>query len=527
MQYPEVTPEIRRIRRVALGDVMERGAARFNTLPAVVDGGLHISHAELNARSSQCAHWLLEAIGSGQQVATLCMNSIDMVITTYGIHKSANVWVPVNIMLDSEQIAYVLRHAEVAAVIVDETVCLRPGISGLLRELNLPTAIALHGDAALPWPALATLIDGRSCALPDVSIESDQPALIMYTSGTTGRPKGAVHSHRSVHSALIANIATMGFTERDVMSGLLPLFHCGQHSIAAAVWAAGGSVVLACGFDPGAALQAIKRERITVFGGLPMMYAAMLADAGALSVDFSSIRLCIYAMAPMPRVLVEQISSIMCENIVLATGQTEMYPITMSFRPTQHRERDANCWGTSSVLCETAIMDDNGALLPRGQAGEIVHRGPNAMLGYFRDPEATAAAQLHGWHHTGDLGMIDDGGQLLFLDRKKDMIKSGGENVASIRVETVLLAHSAVAAVAVVGLPHPRWSEAVCAFVVIKPAMSCNEEELLSHCRDRLGTFEVPKSIKFLQALPLTATGKVQKHLLRAEHASAFMADSV
>lgn len=147
-----------------------------------------------------------------------------------------------------------------------------------------------------------------------------------------------------------------------------------------------------------------------------------------------------------------------------------------------------------------------------------MHRGPNVMLGYFKDPHATAAAQKFGWHHTGDLGMFDGGGQMLFLDRKKDMIKSGGENVASVKVEAAILAHPDVAGVAVLGLPHPRWSEAVCAFVVRKPGAACDEAVIIEHCRSRLGGFEVPKAVRFVDALPATATGKIQKHMLRQAH---------
>jgi len=168
-------------------------------------------------------------------------------------------------------------------------------------------------------------------------------------------------------------------------------------------------------------------------------------------------------------------------------------------------------------------MDDEGNLLPPGEVGEIVHRGPNVMLGYFKDPEATAAAQKFGWHHTGDIGMFDEGGQLQFLDRKKDMIKTGGENVASIKVESAILGHPAVASVAVLGLPHPHWSEAICAVVVLKPDMPCSEAELDAWCRERLGKFEVPKAIRFVEQLPVTATGKIRKQVLRSQFEGLFL----
>ena len=323
-----------------------------------------------------------------------------------------------------------------------------------------------------------------------------------------------VHSHASVAAALMGNLAGFAITERDVFSGVLPLYHCAQHCLAATVHIAGGCVVLLRGFVPDDVRASMLKEKYTAFVGLPMMYGALLADP-AFRVD--SMRLAIYAMAPIPAPLIKQIAERLTPNVQLATGQTEMYPGTMTFKPLDHPGLDANYWGVSLAHNETAVMDDDGNILGPGQPGEIVHRGANAMLGYFKDPDATRAAQRFGWHHTGDLGQWGPGGQMMFLDRKKDMIKSGGENVASVKIESVVLAHPGVAGVGVIGLPHPRWAEAVCAFVVRKPGADVDEAALLAHCRAHLGDFEVPKLIRFVDALPATSTGKVQKHVLRQQ----------
>lgn len=456
--------EARRMRRIALGDLVYRTARKYGQRNAIVDGDIRLSYTELDARSSQFAHYLLERVGSGRQIGMLCANSADMLVAVNGVHKSGNVWVPVNTKLEPQTIDYVLRHAEVSCVVVDETIRTQPGMAPLLAALALPLVVTMGETADRAATTLAHALQGRPTELPEVEIDGHQPALLMYTSGTTGNPKGVVHSHLSVYSAIMGNIANFGLTHEDSFTGLLPLFHCAQHVLAASACAIGASMVLARAFVPGDVARMVSEEKVTIFVGLPMMYAALLADTTYATPDYSAMRLCIYAMAPMPQPLIQAIASKMTPHILLATGQTEIYPITMSFDPLANPGRDANYWGLSGLACETAIMDDEGRLLPAGEVGEIVHRGPNVMLGYFKDPEATAAAQKYGWHHTGDLGMFDSGGQMLFLDRKKDMIKTGGENVASVKVEAVILSHPDVAGVAVLGLPHPRWSEAVCAF---------------------------------------------------------------
>ena len=515
--------EARRIGRIALGDIVHRSARRAGSRIAVIDGDERLTHAELDARSSQFAHFLCATLPKGGQVATLCENSAELLVAMNGIHKAGDVWVPVNIKLDVAQIGYILRHAEVVGIVADEDVCLEPKMAALLTELGLPVVVTrATGKTSVSTLTFSEALHGRPDHLPDVDIDADQPALIMYTSGTTGNPKGVVHTHGSVHYALIANIATFGYSQADVVSCMLPLFHCGQHNASAAALAAGASLVIARGFNPGNLIADIVERRVSVIVGLPMMYGAVLAHPSAQSADFSSLRLCVYAMAPMSQELVAAISQRMCPNLMLATGQTEIYPVTMSYHRTLDDGRNANYWGVSTSIVETAIMDDEGNLLPPGEVGEIVHRGPNVMLGYFKDAEATAAAQKFGWHHTGDIGMFDEGGQLQFLDRKKDMIKTGGENVASIKVESAILGHPAVASVAVLGLPHPHWSEAICAVVVLKPDMPCSEAELDAWCRERLGKFEVPKAIRFVEQLPVTATGKIRKQVLRSQFEGLF-----
>ncbi|MEG0676787.1 MAG: AMP-binding protein [Comamonas sp.] len=515
----QLSDTARRIRRVALGDLLHRTARKHGGRTALVDGEQRLNYAELDARSSRFAHYLLSLVGEGKQIGMLCANSIDMVVACNGIHKAGQVWVPVNIKQDVTALAYILQHAEVSAVVVDQELWAGlPGLAELLKQLAVPLIFArAQNGSDLPGPTLAQAEAGHSEVLPEVAIDDNQPALLMYTSGTTGHPKGVLHSHLSVYTAVMGNIDALRYSETDVLSGWLPLFHCAQHTLSITASTTGACVVLTRQFVPQEVAQLVIKEGVTIFVGLPLMYAAVLADPNFAP---TTIRHCIYAMAPIPKPLVAQIAQRMSQTISLATGQTEIYPATMTFYPLQNPNADANFWGSSLNSCEAAVMDEEGRLLGPGQMGEIVHRGPNVMLGYFKDPEATAAAQKFGWHHTGDLGMWDAQGRMQFLDRKKDMIKTGGENVASIKVEAVVLAHPDVAAAAVFGLPHPHWSEAICAFVVRKPGTAADAESVLAHCRKHLGGFEVPKLVHFVDAFPATATGKVQKHLLRKQFVS-------
>jgi len=523
---PSSAPRLHaRISRVTLGDVIHRSARRFGERTALIEGEHRLSYRALDAASNRFAHHLLGlGLAKGARVGMLCNNSTQMVIAMLGIQKAGLVWVPINTALAVDAIGYILAHAEVRHVVIDTALHAKPELRELLQATGVsPLLCVLDGDT--PPPGLATVpqaIAQGPETLPDVDIDSTDLALIMYTSGTTGRQKGVMHSHASVHSVLLSNMVEWGSSpERaDVWSSVLPLFHCGQHTVLMSALSVGGAVVVLRGFDPGAMLAAIERHRITVAVGLPMMYGALLAHPQRATRDLSSLRLCVYAMAPMSRTLLLRLLDEFCPSFALVSGQTEMYPGATIFEASEQRKRFGSYWGVGTLVNEVAVMGDGGELLPPGQVGEIVFRGPNVMLGYYKDPEATANAQRFGWHHSGDLGRMDDDGQLIFLDRLKDMVKSGGENVPSIKVEEVLLRHPGVMNAAVVGLPHEHWGEAITAFVTRRPDAPADFDEaaLTAHCKEHLGGFEVPKQIIFLAALPMTSTGKIQKFELRKAH---------
>lgn len=509
------------LNRITLGDTLHRSARKCGERTALVEGAQRISYSALDAASNQFAHHLLASgLEAGDKVAMICNNSIQFLIAAYGILKAGLVWVPVNTMLAPDDMRYILEHGEAALVVIDDQLYANPALREALDQLQLPVRLCeLAGPAEY---SVMKSLDGMAATLPGAIIDERDLAMIVYTSGTTGRPKGAMHSHRSVYSALVSNIASMAIEPADIFSGILPLFHCAQFALAASALAAGSAMVLQRGFDPAALLEALERERITIMVGLPLMYGALLNHPERVRRDLSALRLCIYAMAPMAQPLLRRLIGEMCPNFALGSGQTEIFPMTMYFHPNQQLRRFGNYWGQPCIVNELAIMDTDGTLLGRGEVGEIVHRGPNVMLGYYKDPEASAQARRFGWHHTGDLGMLDEDGQLLFKDRIKDMIKTGGENVASVKVEEVLLRHPAVANAAVVGVPHPRWGEGIAAFVVLKAGAECDGAALQRHCREHLAGFEVPKHVGLIEKMPTTSTGKIQKHLLRGAYQQLF-----
>lgn len=516
-------PARRIIRRIALGDVITRSARRIPQATALWDGDESMSYAELEAQTNQFAqHLLAQGFKPGDKVAMLASNSMEMVVATFGIFKAGLVWVPVNHMLTGNDVRYVIEHAEAACVLVDTPLLERADLRETLDALALPQLELAPGRTPGQTTPFQQALQGQSPAPLEVDMDDDDLVLLMYTSGTTGKQKGVMHSHLSVYSAFMSNAAEGKMDHHTVASTGLPLFHCAQFSGLGAVFLANGTAVLFRGFDANQYLDAVEQRGITHLNGLPLMFAAMLQGQMQKPRDFSSLQQCTYGMAPMPKPLLEKLVGSFCPSFSLGTGQTEAFPVTVRFRSEQQLQRFGSYWGTTTMMVDTAIMDEAGNLLPWGEVGEIVHRGSNIMLGYYKDPEATAQVSRFGWHHTGDIGKFDEDGQLLFLDRTKDMIKSGGENVPSIKVEEVFLRHPAVANAAVVGLPHPHWGEAVTVFVLLKPGTEASPDELMEHGRQNLSGFEAPKRVQILHEFPMTPTGKIQKHHIRNQFLDLF-----
>jgi len=380
-------------------------------------------------------------------------------------------------------------------------------------------------EQALPDREWLTFKDlhADSDAEPEVFVDERDAISYLYTSGTTSFPKGVVGSHLAIYLESLMVAVESGLSAGERIACLMPLFHTAQlNGFGTSAVMVGATQYLLRGFDPDALLSLIEREQINRMFALPMMYRALVERGDIRSRDLSSLRKAAYAMAPMPDALLRECMDVFKCEFYLAFGQTEMSPVTTLFRP-EHQLSHPGAVGTQVVNVQIGIMDADGTLLPRGEQGEIVYRSPQALNEYLKNPEATAEAFAHGWFHSGDVGRLDADGMLWFSDRNKDVIKTGGENVASIEVEkAVYAAEPDVAEAVVVGLPHQRWSEAITAVVVPKPDRTVDPDGLLAKLRDHLDPFKIPKSVIVVDELPKTSTGKIQKNVVRDQFADHY-----
>ncbi|GAA4918544.1 fatty-acyl-CoA synthase [Nonomuraea thailandensis] len=502
------------IRQHAIGDLLRRTAARHPSKTAVVYGDLRQSYADLDRAVNRTANALAaRGVGKGDRFAVFSHNNHAYVVAYFALARLGAISVPVNFMLGAEEVAYILRHCGATGILAEEA--LLP-----VAEEAVTPAVAVRGvigagrDGWEPFAAWSAFEDDSE---PQVEIADDDPIQLMYTSGTESRPKGATLSSRSLLAQYVTCVVDGEMSADDVEVHALPLYHCAQlHCFLTPGVYLGATNIILPGPSAAAILATIEGERATKLFCPPTVWISLLRHPDFGRRDLSSLRKGYYGASIMPVEVLKEIAARLPDvRLFNFYGQTEMAPVATILGPEEQLTRLGSA-GRPALNVETRIVDDAGEPVPPGVVGEIVHRSPHAMLGYWNDPEKTAEAFRGGWFHSGDLGVLDEDGYLSVVDRKKDMIKTGGENVASREVEEALYQHPAVAEAAVFGVPDTKWIEAVTAAVVRREGAGVTEQELLAFLRERLAPFKTPKRVVFLESLPKNASGKVLKRELRS-----------
>ena len=515
-----------------LSSVLEHQAMLTPDRVAITFSGRSITYGELNAGAGRIAGALISlGIAPGDHVALSCPNIPWFPLAYFGILKAGAVVVPLNVLLKPREIAYHLKDSDAKVFLVFEGTPELP-MGQMARaacdEVGTAALVIMTVDPAAPSPippapALGQLIHAQSADFQARRRRPVDTAVILYTSGTTGHPKGAELTHENMLLNAIATRdmltpASKGGLGQDVSLVTLPLFHSTAQTCQMNSGLLGGfRLVLLPKFDPAAVLQTFVEQEIGFWIGVPTMYWSLLEYVAKANVDPAPIarnlRICVSGGAPMPVDVLRRFEATFGVRVLEGYGLSETAPV-VTFNQL-HRPSKPGTVGFPVFGADVRCMDEQGRPVAAGERGEVVVRGPSVMKGYYNRPEATDEATRHGWFHTGDIGILDDEGYLSIVDRKKDMILRGGFNVYPRELEEVIMTHPAVSLVAVVGVPDERLGEEVKAFVVKKPGAAAGEEELLAWFREQFAAYKYPRLIEFLEALPMGATGKVLKRALK------------
>jgi fatty-acyl-CoA synthase len=514
------------LRRHTLGDLLHRSAARHPHKSAITCGATQWTYAEFDQLCDRLTAGLAQyGVGKGDGVAVLARNSHGFAALRFALARLGAVLVPINFMLKADEVAYILRHAGTRTLAVDSGLS-ELGKAAAALDTSVKQFLWLPSeDPSQPIAGMLSFDELAACTapIPQVDLSGSDVAQIVYTSGTESLPKGAMLTHDAVMWQYVSCVVDASIAGEDLALHALPLYHCAQLDVffGPAIYV-GSSNVITAKPVPENLLALIERHRITSFFAPPTVWISILRSPLFDQTDLSSLCKGYYGASIMPvavmREMSERLPKVRLWNLY---GQTEIAPLATMLGPEDQLRKPGSC-GRAVLNVETRVVDDAMQDVKPGEVGEIVHRSPQLLAGYFHDDERTAAAFEGGWFHSGDLATMDDEGYIFVVDRKKDMIKTGGENVASREVEESIYRLPQVSEVAVVGLPHPRWVEAVVAIVVAKPGNVLSEAEVLTHCNTHLASFKAPKRVLFVDALPKNPSGKLLKRELRNLHASLF-----
>lgn len=505
------------IQQLTLSDVYVRASRLYRNRPAVIEGNRTILFGELNEQANRLAHALRRlGITHGDRVAILSLNNLEYLVCIGAVAKLGAVLVPINFRLQPSEISFMLEDSEARLLLVQPSFL--QAIEGIQDSLPALQHIVVFGEALAGTFAYADLLqNGRDEEATDPAVTEEDLIALMYTAAIDGRPRGAMMNHRSFVYQNVQMGLILGITSEDVYINLMPLFHTMDLSFALAALHHGASNVILSNFDGQTAAQMIELHHVTIIGEFAPMATRILEAASEKSVNLSSVR-AIFGLDSRATVqnYLERFPTL---TWYCGYGQTETHGLVASapIRTVADLELRPGMPGRPAPMNPVRIVDENDQDVPPGEVGEIVVRGPNVAVGYWKLPEITAHVTRKGWHHTGDLGRLDVDGWLWFVDRKgeKDLIKTGGENVYPQEVERVVSQHPAVQQVCVIGIADPQWFEAVMAIVVLKPEATVTATELIEFCRQRMASYKKPRFVTMVESLPRTPAGALDRQAVK------------
>ncbi len=502
--------------RVNIGQLLSRRARRDPELEGVYEAanGRRLTYRALNERANQVANQLgFGGVAPGDRVALLLGNGTEFLECFFGAAKIGAVTVPLNTRLVAEEYAFILGDAGAATLVFDEAFA---DVAAELRSREEPVAVTtwlqVGGTPAEGAIAYDEWRSAGDTAEPATGAGGEDLLFIMYTSGTTGLPKGVMHSHDTIVAMLMTVTASVDAHHGDRYLNALPLFHVGALSPVLFQVFVGGTVVLQRAFDPLEAWQLIGNEQVTSTLLVPAMLQFMLATYDETTHDPASLRWVLSGAAPVPVSLIETYTGMGIE-IHQVYGLTETAGCACVISAEDAPDHVGST-GKAFFLTDVRVVDENGTDCPPGVPGEVLVSAPHVMVGYWNRPDATAEAIVDGWLHTGDVATVDENGFVTIVDRIKDMVISGGENVYPAEIENVLLGHEKILDVAVVGIPSAKWGESPLA-VVVRGDETLTADEVIAHCRGRLAPFKTVKAVEFVDVIPRNPSGKVLKRELR------------
>ncbi|HUU62808.1 MAG TPA: long-chain fatty acid--CoA ligase [Dehalococcoidia bacterium] len=512
-------------RRLLLGEMIARDARKFPDKEALIYGKVRLTYRQFNARVNRLAHALLDlGINKGSKVAILAFNCNQFMEAYFALAKIGGVAVPLNFRLHGEELKYILNHSEAEAFIMGEA--FTEMVSGIQKDLpKVKNYVSITDKPVEGMLHYETWIAKYTDDEPLILVEEDDPVFIMYTAGTTGRPKGAVLTHKNevvmcmLESMFVASEPGMPDITNATAFAAPPVFHLAAFAFCQISFFLGATMVLPVEvFNPEYIMQTIEKEKINAILLIPAMAFFLLQLPDLEKYDTSSLQLWVTGAAILPTETRKQIIKHFPNvKIFDMFGQTEMSPVVSGLVPSEYEGRETSV-GRALPFIEIRVVDDKDNDVPVGEIGEAIYRGPTVMKEYYKDPEVTAEAMRGGWFHSTDLVRQDEEGFFYIVDRKKDMIVSGGENIYPAEIEEVLFSHPKILECAVIGVHDEEWGESVKAIVVCKQGESMTGEEVVEYCKQHLASYKKPKSVDFMDALPRNPAGKVLKTVLRDKY---------